>query len=48
MPETDRYGNARNKDGPKVETGPNADLTRARNANGQWRVKRNDAGKPRS
>jgi len=43
----DRYGNDRTKGGPKVENGPNAGLTRAKNADGRWREKRSDTGKPR-
>ena len=33
--------------GPVVDTGPTAGQNRSRNKNGQWRKKRNDAGKPR-
>ena len=44
----DRNGNDRTKDGPKVKTGPNAGLTRSKNADGRWREKRDDAGKKRS
>jgi hypothetical protein len=43
----DRNGNDRSKDGPKVKTGPSAGLTRSKNADGQWRSKRYDAGKTR-
>lgn len=43
----DRNGNDRSKDGPKVKTGPSAGLTRTKNADGQWRSKRNDAGNKR-
>lgn len=47
MGTTDRYGNDRTAGGPKVKTGPNAGLTRAKNEDGRWREKRDDAGKPR-
>jgi hypothetical protein len=43
----DSNGNDRTKGGPKVKTGPNAGLTRAKNDDGRWRGKRDDAGKPR-
>lgn len=33
--------------GPVVKTGPTAGQNRSRNADGQWRAKRSDAGKPR-
>lgn len=33
--------------GPVVKNGPNGGKNRTKNANGQWRAKRNDAGKPR-
>lgn len=33
--------------GPVVKTGPTAGSVRSRNADGKWRRKRNDAGKPR-
>ena len=43
----DRHGNDRTKGGPKVKTGPNAGLTRAKDSKGRWIGKRSDAGKPR-
>ena len=33
--------------GPVVKTGPTAGQIRSRNADGQWRAKRSDAGVPR-
>lgn len=33
--------------GPIVKTGPTAGQNRSRNQNGQWRIKRSDAGKAR-
>ncbi len=44
----DSNGNDRTKGGPKVKTGPNAGLTRAKNDDGRWREKRDDAGKKRT
>ncbi|WP_176770814.1 hypothetical protein [Eubacterium barkeri] len=34
--------------GPTVKTGPTAGQNRSRAQNGQWRKKRNDAGKKRN
>jgi hypothetical protein len=40
-PKRDRYGNDReNSGGPKVKSGPNAGLVRAKNKDGAWRKKR--------
>jgi len=33
--------------GPVVRTGPTSGSNRSRNSDGQWRKKRNDAGKSR-
>lgn len=33
--------------GPIVKTGPTAGQNRSRNEDGEWRKKRDDAGKPR-
>ncbi|MGH4140606.1 hypothetical protein [Clostridium sp.] len=33
--------------GPVVKTGPTAGQNRSRNGDGEWRKKRDDAGKPR-
>lgn len=37
----------RDNGGPLVKTGPTAGQVRSRNANGQWRPKRSDAGTKR-
>lgn len=37
----------KDKGGPLVKTGPTRGEVRSRNQDGQWRAKRNDAGKPR-
>lgn len=34
--------------GPIVKTGPTAGQNRSRNSDGEWRKKRDDAGKPRA
>lgn len=43
----DSIGNDRTKGGPKVKTGHNAGLIRAKNEDVHWRDKRSDADKSR-
>lgn len=44
---TTRSASPKDTHGPVVKTGPTAGKNRSRNQNGQWRRKRNDAGKTR-
>lgn len=47
MEKLDPKKSPRETHGPVVATGPNAGKNRTRKSDGQWRVKRSDAGKPR-
>lgn len=45
--EDNKMASPKETKGPIVKTGPTAGQVRSRNADGQWRRKRSDAGKKR-